>query len=141
MSSIHSMNLRGVLYARVSEKDQTSVPDQIAWGAAACEREGIELAATFSDQGVRGGEIAHRAGLQEAVEFCAREFRAGRRIDLLLVWDPDRLSRANSLHTAAVLADLYDCGVGRLLTNSEGWIDLNSDIDRVLFNLRQDLQR
>jgi DNA invertase Pin-like site-specific DNA recombinase len=61
-------------------------------------------------------------------------------IGAMVVWDADRLSRADSIKTAAVLDRLISAGVSRLLTQ-DGWTDFNSDLDRLLFNFRQDMSR
>jgi DNA invertase Pin-like site-specific DNA recombinase len=58
----------------------------------------------------------------------------------VVVWDGDRLSRADSIRTAVVLDRLITAGVSKLLT-ADGWIDLESDIDRLMFNLKQVLSR
>jgi hypothetical protein len=58
----------------------------------------------------------------------------------VVVWDPDRLSRADSISTAAVIDHLRTAGVSRLLTQ-EGWVDFDNDLDRLLFNVKQDMSR
>jgi hypothetical protein len=57
-----------------------------------------------------------------------------------MTWDTDRLSRASSIRTAGILSQLLDAGITRLLTN-EGEIDLTSDVDLTLFNVKQDLTK
>jgi site-specific DNA recombinase len=141
MSSTNSNRSRRVGYARVSEDDQTSIPEQIEWIKAICERDRAELVRVFVDHGIPGSEIDGRPELQALIDFVAAEFKGDRTIDSLVVWDLDRFSRADSLDTNRCLADIRQDGVGRVCTNGDGWIDLHSDIDRVMMNLRQDLQR
>src|SRR5262249_25519296 len=65
--------------------------------------------------------------------------RLGDPVECVVVWNPDRLSRADSIRTSAVLARLQDAGVGRLLTASDGWLDWSDCTTRVLMMLKQDL--
>jgi DNA invertase Pin-like site-specific DNA recombinase len=146
MSENHSTNgsvqaIRAVAYYRMSEtKQEASIPEQRTWARSACRREGVELAREFSDEGIPGDEfvIAQRKGLKDLLAYCASEHKQGRPIRAVVAWDADRFSRADSFTTAAVLDQLMTNGVSRMLTN-EGWIDFEDDMQRVFFNLRQDL--
>jgi site-specific DNA recombinase len=127
---------RAVAYYRMStDQQEASIPQQREWAVRAAKREGLELAAEFEDEGVPGGEIARRPGLAQLLAWCA-----GHGAGAVVVWDADRLSRADSIQTAAVLNTLIQSGATRLLTH-EGWIDLEDDVDRLLFHIRQDMSR
>src|SRR5262249_12563510 len=95
----------------------------------------------FEDPGIAGGEIEHRPGLQAMLEFCEQRFRLGDPVEAVLVWNPDRLSRADSISTSSVLGRLRDAGVNRFWTASDGWVDLDDATHRVLYLLKQDLAR
>jgi site-specific DNA recombinase len=136
------MTTRAVAYFRMStDAQEGSIPAQRAWAKQAAAREGLRLAAEFDDPGISGGLVDQRPGLQAMLDYADRQFVAGTPLDAVLVWDPDRLSRADSLKTAAVLSRLKDAGVGRLLTASDGWVDLDDATHRILYMLKQDLGR
>jgi DNA invertase Pin-like site-specific DNA recombinase len=129
------------LYCRCSDPRQdTSVEDQQAWAADQARRDSSRIVASFSDHGIPGDEIEQREGLNDLLAFCQERFDALDPIDRLLIWDTDRLSRANSIRTAGVLEKLLDSGITRIRT-PEGEIDLTSDVDLTLFNVRQDLTK
>ncbi len=81
---------RAIIYRRLSkEKGETalSLTAQRRAGQEAADRLGLEIAATFTDDGVSGGAaIEKRTGLLEAL----KEIRAG---DVLIVARRDRLAR------------------------------------------------
>jgi DNA invertase Pin-like site-specific DNA recombinase len=132
--------IRAVAYYRMSTTGQeASIPEQKEWAKKACRKEGLEVVRHFEDPGIPGSEIEHRPGLMAMLNFCERPFE-GRRIDALVVWDADRLSRATSIRTAVVIDRLMGAGISRLLTQ-EGWIDFENDADRLIFNLKQDTGR
>ena len=81
---------KAVAYTRVSTADQTlGLEAQAEQIASYCEREGIELLATFTDHGISGGApIDKRPGLYGAIN-ATKELGAG----LLLVAKRDRLAR------------------------------------------------
>jgi site-specific DNA recombinase len=143
MSERHSTTpARAVAYYRMStDAQEGSIPAQRDWARKAAPREGVRVVAEFEDPGVAGGEIEHRPGLQAMLEFCEQRFRHGEPVEAVLAWDPDRLSRASSIKTSAVLARLEESGVTRLLTASDGWVDLEDATHRVLYLLKQDLAR
>jgi DNA invertase Pin-like site-specific DNA recombinase len=128
-----------VFYARLSSgKQEASIPEQKEWARRAAKRHDVEILRSFEDPGIPGSEIEHRPGLMEMVKFCEKP--PGRAPQAIMVWDPDRLSRANSIRAAALLDRLMGAGVSRMLTQ-EGWLDFEDDVDRLLFNLRQDVGR
>jgi site-specific DNA recombinase len=131
--------VRAVAYYRMStDRQEASVPQQREWARRAADAHGVAVVAEFQDDGVSGSEIDKRRGLAALLSYCERP--PGAPVAAVVVWDPDRLSRADSIRTAAVVCRLVDAGVTRLLTQ-EGWVDFDSDLDRVLFHLRQDLSR
>jgi site-specific DNA recombinase len=136
------MTTRAVAYFRMStDAQEGSIPAQRAWAKQAAARVGLRLLREFEDPGISGGLIDQRPGLQALLDYADRQFAGGTPLDAILVWDPDRLSRADSLKTAAVLSRLKDAGVGRLLTASDGPVDLDDATHRVLYLLKQDLAR
>src|SRR5262249_9514152 len=118
-----------------------SIRAQRDWAHKAAPKEGVRIVGEFEDPGIAGGEVENRPGLQAMLEFCEQRFRLGDPAEAVLVWDPDRLSRASSIKTSAVLSRLEECGVTRLLTASDGWVDLEDATHRVLYLLKQDLAR
>src|SRR5262249_46237474 len=141
MSEKHSSGpARAVAYYRMStDAQEGSIPAQKDWARKAAPKEGVRVIAEFEDPGIAGGEIEHRPGLQAMLEFCEQRFHSGEAVEAVLVWDPDRLSRADSIATSALLARLRDAGVDRLLTNSDGGVDWADPTHRGLFLLKQDL--
>ncbi len=134
--------VRAVAYYRMSSDSQeASIPAQRDWAVQAAAREGVRLVSEFEDPGIAGGEMELRPGLQAMLDYCEAEFRRGEPIEAALVWDPDRLSRASSIKTSVVLSRLQDAGVCRVLTASDGWVDLDDVTHRVLYLLKQDLAR
>jgi site-specific DNA recombinase len=132
--------IRGVAYYRMSTGQQeASIPEQSDWAQKAAKANAVEIVHQFQDAAIAGGEIEQRAGLMDMLAYCENP-PGGRPIEALVVWDPDRLSRANSIRTAAVIDRLMTAGVCRLLAQ-EGWLDFENDIDRLLFNIKQDMGR
>jgi site-specific DNA recombinase len=121
-----------------TDKQDRSIPEQRDWAKEAGKARGVDLVADFKDEAIPGSEIERRSGLMALVEFCEAQADARRPISVLVVWDVDRLSRASSIRTAAVLDRLMEAGVTAILTNGE-MIDLESDLDVVMLHLKQDL--
>jgi site-specific DNA recombinase len=127
---------RGVAYYRMSTaKQEASIPEQRAWAHRAAQAHGVEIVAEFQDDGICGDDMTRRKGLAQMLAWCACND-----VNAVIVWDPDRLSRSDSIRTSVVLNTLMESGVTRLLT-PDGWIDLENDVDRLLFNIRQDMSR
>jgi site-specific DNA recombinase len=138
MSGSNSTPTRAVADFRMStDRQQASIPEQREWARQAEAREGLRIVREFKDEGVAGDEIARRPDFLVMLEFCERQARAGDPVGAVLCWDADRFSRADSVRTAAVVARLMEAGVCRMLT-AEGWVDFDDDVDRLLFNLKQD---
>jgi DNA invertase Pin-like site-specific DNA recombinase len=132
--------LRGIAYYRVSDPKQTSIPDQRRWANRAAPQEGVELVREFQDHGTAGDVLGAREGLQDVLAFCLRQAELGTPIQVIVLWDGDRLSRADSFATAAFLAPLMQAGVTKILTY-EGMKDLADDATRALWNIQQDFSR
>jgi DNA invertase Pin-like site-specific DNA recombinase len=124
-----------------TDQQEASIPAQRDWAHKAAGKADVRVVREFDDPGIAGGEVEHRPGLQALLDFCEQQFKHGRPVEAVLVWDPDRLSRADSLKTSAVLSRLKDAGVCRLLTASDGWVDLDDVTHRILYLLKQDLAR
>ncbi|MFO0843261.1 MAG: recombinase family protein [Gemmataceae bacterium] len=136
-SQVSLANARAVAYERMSTHRQgESVEDQLAWAERVARVEKLTLVRHFDDPGICGDD-ARRPGLAELLAFVDAEFFADRQVSALVVWDLDRLSRASSVRTAAILSRLMDAGVTRVLTRT-GWVDLTSEIDLLLMNVKAD---
>jgi site-specific DNA recombinase len=132
---------RAVAYYRMSTgRQEASIPEQQGWARPAAKAAGVDLVREFEDEAVAGSETGRRGGLQALLTFCEQEAARGSPVQAVVCWDGDRFSRADSIRTAAAVARLLDAGVSRMLT-PEGWTDWEDDVDRVLYNLRQDLSR
>jgi DNA invertase Pin-like site-specific DNA recombinase len=119
---------------------EASVPQQREWARPAARKEGYELAAEFADEGIPGSEVERRADLQALIEFFEKRHRQKRPVRGLFVWDMDRLSRASSIRTAAIIDRLTQAGLTHIHTADEVY-DLEEDLDLVLLNLKQDLTK
>jgi site-specific DNA recombinase len=115
-------------------KQEASIPQQKEWAERAARANNVQLVAEFQDDGIPGSDM-ERPGLARLLAWCA-----GHDVEAIVCWDADRLSRADSIKTAAVLNILMQSGVTRILTH-EGWIDLEDDVDRLLFHIKQDMSR
>jgi DNA invertase Pin-like site-specific DNA recombinase len=122
-----------------TDAQEASVPEQKEWAARAAAANALAVAAEFQDDGISGSEVERRPGLMALLAWCESP-PDGRPVDVILCWNADRLSRADSIRTGAVLARLLDAGVCRLLT-AEGWTDFTDETDRILFNLNQDMAK
>jgi site-specific DNA recombinase len=123
-----------------TEQQEASIPEQREWARRATPKAGVALVREFEDPGIPGSEIEDRPGLMALVEFVEAEAARKRPIRVIVVWDLDRLSRASSIRTAAVLDRLMSAGVTRIYT-PEGWIDLENESDVLLFHVKQDFSR
>ncbi len=90
---------RAVIYCRVSTKEQTqnlSLPTQKRACEEYCEREGLEVARVFVEQG-ESAKTAERTQLQLMLKFCA-EHKG--QIDFVVVYNLSRFSRETRDHHA-----------------------------------------
>ena len=90
--------MRAALYARVSHRDQKTVPDQLADLRVYCDRQGWTVTAEFSD--VITGKRSTRPQRNELIKQSYKG-----RFDVVLVWKLDRWSRSaqDALNTLAEL--------------------------------------
>ena len=79
--------MRAALYARVSHRDQTTIPDQLSDMRAYCARQGWTVTAEFSD--IISGKRNTRPQRNELIKQCYKG-----RFDVILVWKLDRWSRS-----------------------------------------------
>jgi DNA invertase Pin-like site-specific DNA recombinase len=79
-----------------TDVQEGSIPAQKAWAIKATAKEGLHLVGQFEDPGIPGGEVEHRPGLQDMLDYCDRQFTNGSPVEAVVVWDPDRLSRATA---------------------------------------------
>jgi site-specific DNA recombinase len=134
-------NRAAVAYFRMSDIGQeASIPEQRGWATTVARKEKAAIVRTFEDPAIPGSEIERRPGLMEMVEFCEQRFKDGRPIAILIVWDLDRLSRASSIRTCAMLDRLQQAGISRILT-ADGWVDLEDDGDLLQLHVKQDFTR
>src|SRR5262249_31787862 len=107
------------------------------WCRAYCAQHGHGVEAEFSDEGIPGSEVEQREQLQALLAFCKDRSRRGPEIRGVVVWSIDRLSRASSLRTSAILDELAGYGVRYIHTNSRVF-DLGNNTDLLLLNVGQD---
>ncbi len=132
--------LRCAAYARSSDdKQEASCPQQREWAGGKARALGLELALYEQDEGV-AGDVLDRPGLEALFAGLGREQRAGRPITALLIFDQDRLSRATSWATGAIMERPMRLGVERLVMATEE-VDLYDDGGRAIFGLKQDLNK
>jgi site-specific DNA recombinase len=137
MSETHS-TIRAVGYHRMSDDSQEmSIPDQRKWLARIAPTERLQVVREFEDPAVPGDEIWHRPGFLALLAYCEEQAALGLPIEAIATWDGDRFSRADSFTTGACISKLIEAGTTRLFS-SEGWTD---EMDRVLYNLKQDLSK
>src|SRR3989344_7147479 len=88
---------RGIIYVRVSSDEQikgTSLDDQEARCIKYCHENGIEIMATYREEG-ESAKSANRPKLIEAIEFCRKNKGM---IDAFVVYKLDRFSRSMEDH-------------------------------------------
>lgn len=83
---------RAAIYARVSTVEQAdegySIDAQLKILRQVCEEKGFELVEEFVDRGISGKDVVNRPGLQAMLQAVEE-----RRLDIVLVWKMNRLSR------------------------------------------------
>lgn len=90
--------MRAALYARVSHRDQKTIPDQLADLRAYCERQGWKVVREFSD--TISGRRNTRPQRNELIKASYKG-----KFDVVLVWKLDRWSRS-LLDAVSTLAEL-----------------------------------
>lgn len=84
--------MKAAVYARRSTPDEENIDQQVERGRATCERAGWEIVAELTDDGVSAWkEDAHRPAFEELLELAR-----GKRVDVVVVRNVDRLARRNS---------------------------------------------
>jgi DNA invertase Pin-like site-specific DNA recombinase len=143
MSRKHSTNGNGkpaaercVIYCRVSEPGQSTVPEQERWGRQTAEAGGWPVAAVVTDEGLSGDDQS-RPGLAKIEAIFAQNHDAGRPVTRLLVPKTDRLSRSDTLDAFELLARLRRLGL-RYIVTTQRTLNLNDKLDRTLYALEQD---
>jgi DNA invertase Pin-like site-specific DNA recombinase len=131
---------RAAGYGRAStDRQEESCPQQHDWAVGKARTMKFDLVAWEEDDGIPGDRL-DRPGLERIFAILERHQKAKRPITVLLTFDQDRLSRATSWATGAIMQRLTDLGVERLVTTSED-IDLLDDASRAIFGLKQDLTK
>lgn len=127
-------------YLRMSKDDQDgSLDQQAAWVKDVAARDGLNVVKVFSDPGISGSEIELRPGLQSLLDQAEQLFQRGTPAKRVLCWKPNRLSRADSCDThALVIRPLRQAGILHVQTRDEHLIDLHNRRDLLLFNIEQD---
>jgi DNA invertase Pin-like site-specific DNA recombinase len=137
--SHQSTTRRGVVYGRKStDQQKESIEQQLEWAEEACPREKLTIVATFTDSAKSGHATAKRTDFHRMLVFCQEEQRAGRPIDVLVCWHPNRFSRADSQETGWYLWEFRKAGVTKMFT-AQRWIDFESMQDRTLLGIEQEL--
>jgi DNA invertase Pin-like site-specific DNA recombinase len=122
-----------------SDKQEASCPQQREWGLRKAAALGAELVGWHEDDGIPGDRL-DRPGLEAVFADLEQHMKARRPVAVLLAFDQDRLSRATSWATGAIMERLMRFGVERLVTATEE-VDLYDDGGRVIFGLKQDLSK
>jgi DNA invertase Pin-like site-specific DNA recombinase len=125
-------------YRMSSDLQDRSIPQQREWAHPAAERESLLIVAEFEDYAKSGTDTGKRNGFQKALQFCQERWKLRRPIRVIVTWNTDRFSRADSVETSWYVHEFRKVGVERMLT-ANGWIDFNKAEHRVLFGIGQDL--
>src|SRR6185437_7226682 len=127
-----SEEMRANDYYRMStDKQETSIPQQMAAVAALVGQEQIEIVASYKDEGISGGGN-DRAELQRLIAEAKKH-----RIEAVVCYALDRLSRSDALAAMAeVFYPLKKAGVRWIITTKER-IDLNNVVGQTLLGLQQ----
>lgn len=128
----HASQPRCGIYTRVSTREQDP-ENQLGQLRAFCRAQGWLIVAEYSDQ--ESGATSDRTGFQTMLADAAR-----RRIDVLLFWSLDRLTRAGSLATLRYLDQLGSYGVA-FRSFTEPWIDSAGPSRDVLISVLATLAR
>jgi site-specific DNA recombinase len=130
--------LRGAGYYRKSNDDGgESVSQQQAWARGLQTDPSIDLVKEFTDQATSGLRTRDRKGLEALVAYCQEQHRLGCPIDVVVVWNTNRFSRAGSIETAVELHKLIEAGVRYIYANAKGFIDLHDEKQVAVFNIEQ----
>jgi site-specific DNA recombinase len=122
-----------------SDKQEKSCSQQHDWAVQKAQSLKLDLVTWEDDDGIPGDRL-DRPGLERIFAKLEWHQKAGRPISVLLAFDQDRLSRATSWATGAIMQRLTALGVERLVTSSKD-IDLLDDTQRAMFGIEQDLSK
>lgn len=118
---------RVAIYSRVSTDDQTTA-NQVRELRAVAERQGWEVVAEFTDQGISGAKGREgRPGLDSLLKAAM-----GRQFDLIAVWSVDRLGRSLA-HLVSFLGDIESKRVGLYLHQQQ--LDTTTPSGKALFQM------
>src|SRR5262245_37760316 len=100
----------GLSYRRVSDSTQSGDQAQLNNLRRLATLHAVNVVKECFDEGESGDDLS-RPGLSEVVEIVESRHRQGRPLKWILLDQNDRLSRADSLDTAALLANLRKHGI------------------------------
>jgi hypothetical protein len=95
-----------------------SCEQQREWAVRKAGSLGLEFVACHDDGGIPGN-VLDRPGLDALFATLERHQKARRPVTVLLAFDQDRVSRATSWATGAVMERLMGLGLERLVTATE----------------------
>ncbi len=127
---------RCIIYGRVSDSKQSGTMAQLTNGRRLAREHDLEIVAEVEDDGVSGDDL-ERPGLLEVMAIIGRAHRQKAPVGWLIVDHSDRLSRADSLDTAEVLAKMRRLGVHKVATPSRIF-NLYDAMDRTLLQIEAD---
>jgi DNA invertase Pin-like site-specific DNA recombinase len=117
--------MKAALYARVSSRDQKTIPDQLADLRAYCERREWQVTAEFSEK-----ESGSRDTRPRRYDCLQRAFRG--EFDVILVWKLDRWSRS-TLDALLTLSEIHSRGLA-FVSATEG-LDFTTPYGRAMAGL------
>src|SRR5262245_50794998 len=127
---------RCIIYTRVSDDKQSGASSQLANARRLAGTLGLDVAFEEEDDGESGDDLT-RAGLGRVLAHLEKAQRRDQPIRWLVIDKSDRLSRADSLDTAEVLARMRRLGLRKIATPCRTF-DLYEGLDRTLLNLESD---
>jgi DNA invertase Pin-like site-specific DNA recombinase len=125
-----------VIYCRVSDPAQSGIPAQRKWAQQRARELAVSVVADLDDDGISGDDM-DRPGLQALEDIFRRAAAERRPVLVLLIDQPDRLSRADSIDTSALLSRLRGHGLRYVVTATRVY-DLKDAMDRTLFLIESD---
>src|SRR6266567_1447722 len=142
MSSDHSTpHIPTVAYYRMSDdKQEHSIATQKAWAKRKEAEKGLAVRSPFEDEGIAGDVMELRPGFLAMIAYCQQQHKAGTPIEVLLCYDGDRFSRADSFDTTPFLSLLRKAGVSKRVTAQREY-DFDNVMDRMMFNIEQEAGR
>ena len=121
------MNIKAVIYSRVSTNDQT-VDNQRKVLREVAERKGLEVVREISDEGISGAKGRdERKGFDELIKGAVRK-----EFDIILVWDVSRLGRSLK-HLVSFLEDIQSANCDLYIHQSG--IDTSTASGKMMFGM------